>query len=142
MKLFKNYNNIDEYNAYKISISKDNLTYLQNGVQYTASTPEGITSYNVICFIANSRSIYKNGINYSAADVTIPSSDLAALYSSIDNLTPIYVERTKGATNYTSADLNNLYSEAKIGKVVVDVTNSIRYEKYKEGDWFYFYYGG
>lgn len=128
MKLFKNYNNIDEYNANKISISKDNLTYLQNGVTYTASTPEGITSYNVICFIADSRSIYKNGINYSAADVTIPSSDLAALYSSIENLTPIYVERSKGATNYTSADLNNLYSDAKVGKVV-DVTNSIRYEK-------------
>lgn len=141
MKLFKNYNTIDEYNSDKISISKDNLTYLQNGTTYTTTSPEGITSYNVICFISDSHSIYKNGINYSAANVTIPSSDLATLYSTIDNLTPIYLERTKGANNYTSSDLNNLYSDAKVGKVVVDVTNSIRYEKYKEDDWFYYHFG-
>lgn len=141
MKLFKNYNTLSDYNQDKISISKDNLTYVQNGVTYTTDSPEGITSYNVICFINDNHSIYKNGINYSAADVTIPSSDLATLYSSINNLTPTYIEREKSATNYTSSDLNNLYSDAKVGKVVVDVTNSIRYEKYKEDDWFYFYFG-
>lgn len=141
MKLFKNYATLSDYNSDKISISKDNLTYVQNGVTYTTDSPEGITSYNVICFINNNHSIYKNGINYSAADVTIPSSDLASLYSTIDNLTPIYIERTKGANNYSSSDLNNLYSNAKVGKVVVDVTNSIRYEKFKDDDWFYFYYG-
>lgn len=141
MKLFKNYSTLSDYNTDKISISKDNLTYVQNGVSYTTNSPEGITSYNTICFINDIHSIYKNGINYSAADITIPSSDLASLYSTIDNLTPIYVEREKDAANYTSSDLNNLYSDAKIGKVVVDVTNKIRYEKFKENDWFYFYFG-
>lgn len=65
MKLFKNYATLSDYNADKISVSKDNLTYVQNGVTYTTDSPEGITAYNIICFVNDKKIIKKNDIDYN-----------------------------------------------------------------------------
>lgn len=71
-KLFKNYKNMSEYNSDKISISTDNLTYVQNGSVYTSETPEGITTYNTICFLNDEGKIYKNNKEYggSSGEIT------------------------------------------------------------------------
>ena len=144
MKLFKNYNTLSDYNSDKISIAPDNLTYMQNGSSHPATSLEGITAYNTICFISGQGMIKKNDVDYTP-DTKALLDEIKALSDVVNALDSqngtTYIERTKGATSYTSAELNNLYTDAGIGKVVVDVTNSIRYEKFKDNDWFYYYFG-
>lgn len=69
-KLFKSYKTLDEYNKDKISVSKDNLTYVQNGTEYTTTeVTDDIVTYNKICFVGEGSYIFRNGQKYTGSDI-------------------------------------------------------------------------
>ena len=69
-KLFKSYKTLEEYNKDKISVSKDNLTYVQGGTKHTATeVTNDIVTYNKICFIDEGSYIFRNGQKYTGSDI-------------------------------------------------------------------------
>jgi hypothetical protein len=69
-KLFKSYKTLDEYNKDKISISKDNLTYVQGGTEHTTTeVTDDIVTYNKICFVDEGSYIFRNGQKYTGSDI-------------------------------------------------------------------------
>lgn len=68
-KLFKQFHNMKEYEASKISFTKDNSSYVYGtdfSKVYTAGDDKSdIVSYNTICFIDESKEIFRNCANYS-----------------------------------------------------------------------------
>lgn len=78
-KLFKSYKTLSEYNKDKISISKDNLTYVQNGTAYTtAEVADDIVTYNKICFVEDGGYIYRNNQVYGGNGVE--SGNISSTY--------------------------------------------------------------
>ena len=69
-KLFKSYKTLEEYNKDKISVSKDNLTYVQGGTEHTTTeVTDDIVTYNKICFIDEGSYIFRNGQKYTGSDI-------------------------------------------------------------------------
>lgn len=68
-KLFKSYKTMDEYNKDKISISKDNLSYVYSGSEFMiAEKDDSVVTYNTICFIEDGSYIYRNNKRYTGGD--------------------------------------------------------------------------
>lgn len=68
-KLFKQFHNMEEYEKSKISFTKDNSSYVYgtdfSKVYTSGDDKSDIVSYNTICFIDESKEIFRNCANYS-----------------------------------------------------------------------------
>lgn len=126
-KLFKSYKTMDEYNSDKISISKDNLTYIQGGNEYMGSeVPDNIVTYNKICFIEDGGYIYRNNQIYGGIGSS-GSSDIPNASESTNGLmTTTYVKNLKACKKVTDKiDVDKLVTKNANGSVSItsnDVT--------------------
>jgi hypothetical protein len=133
-KLFKSYKTLEEYNKDKISVSKDNLTYVQGGTEYTTTeVTDDIVTYNKICFVDEGSYIFRNGQKYTGSDIVdgkyVPLND----NKKIDNeymptSTAIFSsnasETVTNTYNYSTV-INDSSSTSSYIDLVVDVVEPI-----------------
>lgn len=157
-KLFKSYKTMDEYNADKISISKDNLTYVQSGNEYmTSEVGSDVVTYNKICFIEDGGYIYRNNQEYGGSSgsgsVDIPNAsevenglmtttyvkNLAACKEVTDKIDvdKLVTKNANGSVSITSNDITTIYGSETIttGDTVVNIADLLNdYNKVEYDD--------
>lgn len=156
-KLFKSYKTMDEYNADKISISKDNLTYVQSGAEYmTSEVGSDVVTYNKICFIEDGGYIYRNNQVYGGSgseSVDIPNAsetqnglmtttyvkNLAACKEVTDKIDvdKLVTKNANGSVSITSNDVTAIYGSETIqtGDTSINIADLLKdYNKVEYDD--------
>lgn len=156
-KLFKSYKTMDEYNADKISISKDNLTYVQSGAEYmTSEVGSDVVTYNKICFIEDGGYIYRNNQVYGGSgseSVDIPNAsetqnglmtttyvkNLAACKEVTDKIDvdKLVTKNANGSVSITSNDVTAIYGSETIqtGDTSINIVDLLKnYNKVEYDD--------
>lgn len=118
-KLFKSYKTIDEYNKDKISIAKDDLSYVCGGSEFMIEKKDdSVVTYNTICFIEDGTYIYRNNKQYAGggSGTAYPNAD-----ETHDGLmTSGYVkDLLKLKTDITNINTDNFVSKNSNGSVSI-----------------------